>query len=174
MWNIPGPGLELVPPALAGGLFTTRPAGNSSVPIEVSATDSWLAQTPLSHLPSPPSTFMVVTHTSPSSLSLSPDLQTWLSCSLPDTSLWCSLTLSTRLLFCPCRHLKREPLSPSPTDQRHTHFGSLLPFTTNSRVQSHTFPHKLYNHIAWSGGAEARNKKRQVRRRNNDHQEGST
>ena len=27
MWNLPGPGIELVFPALAGGFFTTAPPG---------------------------------------------------------------------------------------------------------------------------------------------------
>ena len=31
MWDLPGPGLEPVPPALAGGFLTTVPPGKSSI-----------------------------------------------------------------------------------------------------------------------------------------------
>ena len=31
MWDLPGPGLELVSPALAGGFLTTAPPGKSLV-----------------------------------------------------------------------------------------------------------------------------------------------
>ena len=30
MWNLPGPGIELMSPALAGGLLSTAPPGKSS------------------------------------------------------------------------------------------------------------------------------------------------
>ena len=32
MWDLPGPGLEPVPPALAGGFLTTAPPGKSLLP----------------------------------------------------------------------------------------------------------------------------------------------
>ena len=31
MWDLPGPGVEPVPPALAGGFLTTAPPGKSSL-----------------------------------------------------------------------------------------------------------------------------------------------
>ena len=33
MWDLPGPGLEPVSPALTGGFLTTAPPGKSCVPI---------------------------------------------------------------------------------------------------------------------------------------------
>ena len=33
MWDLPGPGIEPVSPALAGGFLTTTPPGKSSAPI---------------------------------------------------------------------------------------------------------------------------------------------
>ena len=31
MWDLPGPGIEPVPPALVGGFFTTEPPGNPCI-----------------------------------------------------------------------------------------------------------------------------------------------
>ena len=41
MWDLPGPGLEPVCPALTGGFLTTAPPGESLTPVSTAARVPW-------------------------------------------------------------------------------------------------------------------------------------
>ena len=46
MWDLPGPGIELLSPALAGGFFTTEPPGKPNGTFDSLLFTSWACNVP--------------------------------------------------------------------------------------------------------------------------------